>query len=366
MLARFCLLISLAVGVFSGSLGTRSNVSITTTSTGGVFAPGDLIFQDEFDYLNTNVWKHEVNVNGGYNNEFQVYDKDNANSYVRDGVLYIKPTLTLDKFGGNTEYLYNGYLKLEECTGYGASECEKQASYPYILPPAYSARLRTLGAFSFRYGKIQVRAQLPSGDYTWPAIWLLPEESRYGQWPRSGEIDLMEARGNRQLYDTNGVNIGSEQTASTLHFGPAEGYNGHMLAHGSKNTAPGQGFDRDFHVYELEWAYDHMRFSVDGQEYKSIYPPNGGFFELGQFPNNVPNIWNGAENFKMAPFDQNFHFILNVAVGGDYFPNLDGRPWPDFSPQAYLDFWNAKNSWNPSWSGENAAMKIDYIRVYAI
>jgi len=365
MLIKLCLLISLIFGVHCDSQGTK-NVSITRTSKGQIYAPGDLIFEDNFDSLNTNVWHHEINVNGGYNNEFQVYDKDPANTFIRDGVLYLKPTLTLDKFGGNYEYLYNGYLKLEGCTGYGASECEKQASYPYILPPAYSGRLRTLGSFSFTYGRIQVRAKLPSGDWTWPAIWMLPESSVYGQWPRSGEIDIMESRGNRKLFDWNGVNIGSEQVASTLHFGPDAGHNGQSFTHGARNSAPDQGFDRDFHVYELEWTGDHMRFTVDGQEVTSIYPPNGGFFELGQFPNDVGNPWTQAPNKRMAPFDQNFHFVLNTAVGGDFFPLTNERPWPDYSQQAYLDFMNAINSWKPSWGGDDSAMKIDYIRVYAV
>ena len=103
------------------------------------------------------------------NGEFQVYDKKAENAYVRDGVLYVKPTLTLDINGGNYEYLYNGYLKLDGCTG---SVCERQANYPNILQPAYSARLRTAGSFSFRYGRVQVRAQMPAGDWTWPGTHL--------------------------------------------------------------------------------------------------------------------------------------------------------------------------------------------------
>jgi hypothetical protein len=64
---------------------------------------------------------------------------------------------------------------------------------------------------------------------------------------------MMESRGNRKLFDPAGVNIGSEQVGSTLHFGP-QGYNGFMNAYGAVNTAPDMGFDRDFHVYQLEWT----------------------------------------------------------------------------------------------------------------
>ena len=101
------------------------------------------------------------------NNEFQIYDKKPENAYVRDGVLYVKPTLTLDINGGNYEYFYNGYVKLEGCTG---NVCERKANYPNILQPAYSARLRTMGSFSFHYGRVEVRAKMPSGDWTWPGM----------------------------------------------------------------------------------------------------------------------------------------------------------------------------------------------------
>jgi beta-glucanase (GH16 family) len=341
-----------------------SNVSVSRSTLGGVYAPGDLIWQDEFDSLNLNVWHHEVQMNGGGNGEFQVYDKDPENSYVRDGVLYIKPTLTLDKFNGNYEQLYNGNIKLEGCTDPPGQDCERQGYYPYILPPAYSARLRTAGSFSFRYGRVQVRARMPAGDWTWPAIWMLPESWVYGGWPASGEIDIVESRGNRNLFNGGNVNIGSEQMGSTLHFGPFWPHNGYWAAHGERNTVP--GYDADFHIYETEWTPSYIKFIVDGNEIKTVTPPGGGFFELGQFPGDVPNPWAGAENFRMAPFDQNFHFILNVAVGGAFFPG-DSRPPPPWGGATnFLDFMNAVDSWRGTWNGENHAMAVDWIRVYAV
>jgi beta-glucanase (GH16 family) len=64
-----------------------------------------------------------------------------------------------------------------------------------------------------------VKAKIPSGDWVWPAVWMLPEENVYGNWPSSGEIDIMESRGNRKLLDKKGINIGSDQVGATLHFG---------------------------------------------------------------------------------------------------------------------------------------------------
>jgi len=356
----------LFIGIASQALAAPSNVSVSTSSFGGIYAPGDLIFQDEFDSFNFGLWIHEVNMNGGYNNEHQIYDKLGSNAYIKNGYMTIRPSWTVDTlYRGNYEELYNGYIKLQGCTDPPGYACERQASYPNILPPVISSRLRTLGTFSFTYGRLETRARLPSGDWMWPAIWMLPEHSAYGPWPRSGEIDIMESRGNQYLYNPAGVNIGSEQTASTLHFGPDEGYNGFWQAHGERNTAPGQGYDRDFHIYELEWTPSYIRFRVDGQQIKSVDPPGGGFFELGQFPGNVPNIWANAPNPRMAPFDQPFHLILNVAAAGDYFPR-DSNPSPPWGANAFLDFMNNRANFGGTWNSEEAAMEIDYIRIYAV
>jgi beta-glucanase (GH16 family) len=82
---------------------------------------------------------------------------------------------------------------------------------------------------------------------------MMPEEDVYGNWPQSGEIDIMECRGNREIFDEFGQNIGSEQIISTLNWGPNMSYNGWPHAHSSYNSPPGEGFDRDFHLYELFW-----------------------------------------------------------------------------------------------------------------
>ncbi|CAG7726700.1 unnamed protein product [Allacma fusca] len=343
--------------------------SVSETSRGGESNVGDLIFQEEFDGFNHDLWKYEINMNGGGNGEFQIYDKTGNNSYVRDGILYIRPTLTVyEKFGGNYEQLFNGDISLDGCTDEGGMDgpgCRRHGQYPKILPPVTSARLRTKGTFSFRYGRVEVRAKMPSANWVWPAIWMLPEGWKYGGWPASGEIDIVESRGNRDL-NKNGQNIGSELVGSTLHFGPKWPYNGQWAAHGEKNTPSGQGFDRDFHMYGVEWTKTQIKFTVDGEVIKTITPPGGGFFELGRFPSTEKNVWEGADNFLMAPFDQPFHFILNVAVGGMYFPS-DSSPAPPWGQEnPWADFMASKDQWYNTWKEEDAAMQVDYIRVYAV
>jgi beta-glucanase (GH16 family) len=85
-----------------------------------------------------------------------------------------------------------------------------------------------------------------------PAIWMMPKNNQFGTWPSSGEIDIMESRGNRNL-TLNGVNIGVEQVGHTLHFGPYVGLNGYPTTNFNVNSEPGQGFDQDFHLYQMEW-----------------------------------------------------------------------------------------------------------------
>lgn len=96
-----------------------------------------------------------------------------------------------------------------------------------IINPIQSAKITTVSSFSIKYGRVEVRAKLPQGDWLWPAIWLLPADNAYGQWPASGEIDIMESRGNLN-YPTN-LGGGVESFGSTLHWGPDWSQNGYII-----------------------------------------------------------------------------------------------------------------------------------------
>lgn len=85
-----------------------------------------------------------------------------------------------------------------------------------IINPVRSARINTKLGASIKFGRVEVTAKLPVGDWLWPAIWMLPTEDHYGEWPRSGEIDIAESRGNNYTHPQGGNNI----VSSTLHFGP--------------------------------------------------------------------------------------------------------------------------------------------------
>lgn len=115
-----------------------------------------------------------------------------------------------------------------------------------IINPIRSGKVKTPNSFKFKYGSLEVKAKIPLGDWLWPAIWLMPADSVYGGWPKSGEIDLMESRGNDLIMAGN-TNIGVEQVGMALHYGDQP-----QSSTSSYNRVP--GFDTDFHLYKLEWT----------------------------------------------------------------------------------------------------------------
>ncbi|KAJ1526376.1 hypothetical protein ONE63_009522 [Megalurothrips usitatus] len=316
-----------------------------------------LAFADEFDTLDDNKWGHMVSAWRGGNNEFQYYRNDRRNSYVRDGILYLLPTLTADEYG--EDFLYHGKLSYPGCN---KEPCESQSGEEIVLP-VQSARISTSTQFSFRYGRLEVRARLPRGDWLWPAIWLYPQNEIYGGWPRSGEIDLMESRGNPDLVDDKGVNVGLKAVSSTLHFGPAWNINGYPTTNYRNRLFDNLTLADDFHVYTLDWSEKGFRFLVDGHLIGERPAPEGGFWKLGGFAGE--DIWKGK---AMAPFDQEFYIIMNVAVGGSFFGDLKNSPHPrpyDLSSgHAMRQFWEKKDWWKDTWQGERAALQVDYVRVY--
>ncbi|KAJ1519914.1 hypothetical protein ONE63_004152 [Megalurothrips usitatus] len=321
-----------------------------------------LVFSEEFNTLDPSVWTHLVTAWRGGNQEFQYYRNDRRNSYVRGGVLFLKPTLTAREFGD--AFLYTGRLYYPDCN---FDPCVSESGADIVLP-IQSARIDTNKAFSFRYGRLEVRAKLPRGDWIWPAIWLKPANNAYGGWPASGEIDLMESRGNANLRTYKGEPQGVQKVVSTLHFGPNRSYNIWRLTHWEKVMERGD-FADNFHVFGMEWTPAGFRFTVDKKEIGRMAPPKGGFWSLGNFDADPggPNIW--ANGTQLAPFDKKFYIILNVAVGGTFFPNgmINSpypRPWNWTSGHPLREFWEYRQWWLPSWKGEDAAMQVDYVRVY--
>jgi len=357
----------------------------------------DLVWSDEFDGPNIDLskWEHEITAGGGGNQEFQVYTPDSVNSYIQGGKLFIKPTMLADNINPRTgqpygeEFLHSGTLDLEYlygvCNVDHSNGCFRTGG---DIPPIASARLRTAARYSFRYGRADIYAKMPVGDWLWPALWLLPDKWYYGGWPTSGEIDMTESIGNRN-YRCWGNLHGIQHMGSTLHWGiNPESNRYYLTTNGKYNDALNYG--DHFHTYGLEWTPNGMRFFIDGEVLLKVPDPLinernpsncfTGFYDFGA-PWNGGNPWTEGltcDHF-MAPFDQDFHFIFNVAVGGtNYFipddcVNWDGeagreKPWRNgvSQQQGMWEFYNARSSWEDTWTreGDNLAMQVDWVRVY--
>lgn len=362
--------------------GAVSQCTVSQTTASGTQAPtgticsGALIFEDNFNTFDHKKWQHETTLGGGGNWEFQWYLNHRSNSFVNDGVLHLRPTMTADAIGAaalsSANINLHGGTSVDGCTNAAFYGCERQGSPTNIINPIRSARLRTYESFSFKYGRVEINARTPSGDWLWPALWFMPRHNAYGTWPTSGEIDLMESRGNKNLV-MGGVNIGTEQIGTTLHFGPDPAHNGYSTTHQSKNSAAGRGWNNEFHRYGMTWTPTEITFTVDGVVQNTI-SAGTGFWNRGGFATSAPGFedpWRFGS--KMAPFDQEFYLLINLAVGGTaYFPdgatNPGGKPWMNNSPQAATDFWNGRAQWQPTWNlgSDDNNFRIDYVRIWAL
>ncbi len=213
-----------------------------------------LVWSDEFDYNglpDPKKWSYDTqgNATGWGNNELQYYTASRLkNAEVKDGFLSI--------------------------TAYR----EDYEGFKYT-----SARLVTRQKGDWLYGRVEVKAKLPDGRGMWPAIWMLPTDWSYGDWPASGEIDIMENVG----YDPYKI-------VGTVH---TESYN-HSIGTQRGATTTVQSCYSDFHIYAVEWEAREIRFYVDDLLYFTFK--------------------NEGTGYKAWPFDKRFHLLLNVAVGGNW------------------------------------------------
>jgi beta-glucanase (GH16 family) len=147
------------------------------------------------------------------------------------------------------------------------------------------------------FGKIEFRPKVPAGEGIWPAVWVLPTNSRYGGWASGGEIDLLESRGS-VVSETNGA----------LHFGGPWPRNTFVTA---AYKLPGTNAAEAFHLYGLEWSKDEIKWSVDSVVWQT----------------RTRDEWfsEAARDNPSAPFDQPFHLIINLAVDGRFFEETTQR-----------------------------------------
>ncbi|XP_064646243.1 beta-1,3-glucan-binding protein-like [Lineus longissimus] len=345
----------------------------------------NLTFVETFDRLDTDIWTREISAWGGGNNEFQVYTDDKTNSYVQDNTLFIKPSILVNNTNPKTglpfgeAFLRTGTMNLQalyaKCTNRKFEGCKREAAKNGI-PPIMSAKLFSKKSFTFKYGRLEVEAKLPKGDWIWPAVWLLSEKQQYGIWPRSGEIDVIESRGNKDLKSSKtGESYGRDTVGSTIHFGAAWN-DKYQIGTWKKRTNP--DFTSAFHTYAMDWTEAGFKFFIDEDEILRIPEKSKPFDSYWDYCMKNGGFWSTNETFwktgsKMTPFDQKFYLVLNVAVGGTggYFP-ADGinhggaRPMPwnltDGRKEAMESFWNSRTDWLSTW--EDPAMQVRSIKVF--
>ena len=165
-----------------------------------------------------------------------------------------------------------------------------------------SGKIRTLGISSWKYGKIEFRAKPPKGQGTWPAVWMMPANNYYGGWPRSGEIDILEGVNLGTICETCKGDVGENRMISALHFGD---YPPNNKFHDTRVALPSNALPSDdFHIWRLEWGEGVMRFYLDGVQYWE----------------RTADDWETAspmaKSNPVAPFDQPFYIMANLAIGG--------------------------------------------------
>ncbi len=176
-----------------------------------------------------------------------------------------------------------------------------------------SARLTTKNKGDWLYGKFEIRAKLPKGKGMWPAIWMLPTDWVYGGWAASGEIDIMELLGDNP-----------QTIYGTLHYGGPAPANTHQGTSYSLNSSD---FSENFHLFSIIWDSTAIRWYVDNTLYET---QTSWYTTAADFP---------------APFDQRFHILLNVAVGGNWPGNPDASTV--FPQRMYVDYVRVYRRTNP-------------------
>ena len=237
----------------------------------------NIYWSDEFtdSKLNKDIWYREPRPAGWTNQELQRYTAEERNGFVRDGKFVIK-----------------GYEDKDEYT---------------------SCKLRNMPDYSFKYGRVEVSAKVPEGKGLWPAIWMMPlDQDVYGEWPKCGEVDIMEVLGDNVA-----------KAYGTLHWGEP-----HAEKQGIVELTTGT-FASDFHTYAIDWQPGRIEWFIDGQSYLVV---EDWFTGRG-----------GEESYPYpAPFNQNFCIQINLAIGGT---------WPG-NPEKGAEYM------------DRAEFEIDYVRVY--
>lgn len=301
------------------------------------------------------------------NGQFEQTTITDENVFVQDGKLIIRPTLQdADLINSNTVI---NLTADGTCSSGLLHNCVTitNSTTGTIIQPVKSGRINTKKGATIKYGRVEVTAKIPEGDWIWPAIWLLPVNNTYGKWPQSGEIDIMESRGNNHSYGQGGNNI----VSSALHWGP-DSDNDAWWRTNVKRKVLHTTFSAKSHTFGLEWSEKYLFTYIDSKLLQVLYTKFDSFlWQRGQFPasdsngTRVHDVWSQTGRHQ-TPFDQEFYLIISVAVGGTngwFADGKDDKPWVDTSLTAKNDFWAARDEWYPTWVN-NGQMEISSVNMW--
>ncbi|GAA6047374.1 hypothetical protein JCM3770_001272 [Rhodotorula araucariae] len=324
------------------------------------------VLVDDFDgdTLDASKWKIEQRIGGGESNDFNWFTSHN--SYVADGSLFIVPTLTNETMLPTDYALMNStFIQLgSACDSVHHSDCQIVAdvekNQTLVIPPIQSAMISTRDKVSIKYGRVTIRARMPTGDWLWPQISLVPLDEEYGAYPASGLMTVFESRGNKAKHRLDQLN---NEAVTGLHWGPADApaFDRFYLTQGLYKVYR-NFFNQRTYEFGLDWTPDSVTMWINSRVRIMFRYGFGGrtFWDLGKFGYSygngtiITNPWAGSANPHVAPFDQEFYLRIALLTGGTdgyWLDSLPDKPWrnSDPRPQAMQRFWQYVPKWLPTW-----------------
>ncbi|XP_037820290.1 gram-negative bacteria-binding protein 3-like [Lucilia sericata] len=340
---------------------TTCSSAVTMVNGAPALCSGQIIFKENFEghRLDSNHWSLERRIPQQPDYEFNMYLDDVSDVLQVDGgMLTIKPKPTSQHY--HADVLKKTFSLGSKCTGkLDTDECVFHPKTQNKLNPLITAQITTKGKFSFKYGKVEIKAKMPGAMWVYPQLWLEPSKHTYG---------------------TSEYHSGQMRVAHTIANGEEVMLHGGLLLNANEPWRSAKmceyqfkqlNLTHDFHLYELIWTPDSITVAVDGQEYCciKITDDKQAFKNLHLNNQYLPNqdLLNAGSNW--APFDEEFHLTLGYGIGGnnvfkDEFHWKEEKPWPNTDPRSKNKFWK-KISNNLNWLS-NGDLRVDFVKVYAV
>ncbi|XP_065361616.1 gram-negative bacteria-binding protein 3-like [Calliphora vicina] len=335
--------------------------TVTMVNGAPVRCSGQIIFEEQFEGRNLNAkkWTVERRIPQQPDYEFNMYLNDVADVLkVDNGKITITPKPTSVHY--QSDVLKKTFSLGAACTGkVDTDECVFHPKIQNKLNPFITAQIKTKDKFSFKYGRVEIKAKMPAAMWVYPQLWLEPSKLVYGgNQYHSGQMRVAHAIANGdQISLQGGLILNANE--------PWRSAKMCQCNHKDLNLS------HDFHLYELTWTPDLVAVAVDGQEYCRLEITNEAqaFKNLVMSGKSLPNQDLLMGGSRWAPFDQEFYLTLGCGVGGnndfkDEIEWKESKPWSNTDPRSKNKFWN-KYGGNLNWLN-NGDLKVEFVKVYSV